>query len=102
MAEFTLNIIDTIQAAIVGGNKTMNSGDAITLDPVSESVSIAGDINFWELTIIDTGTTTFSDVLNNGKNSRFTAEGTGIVIVQLEVRDTAANSDTATIQITVT
>lgn len=102
MAEFNIQINNTIVASIVDGNRVMDSCDTIILDPITESYSTIGTLNFYELTIINIGVgVTRAEIFNNGKNSRFSGEGSGSVIVQLEVRDDEGFSKTATIQITI-
>ena len=102
MSSLNINIDYKIKAAIVGGNRTVSSGISEILDPVTDSYSNVGTINFWLLTIINTdpGILT-STVSNNGKNSVFNATGSGNVTVQLEVRDDQGNIDFTTIIITI-
>lgn len=102
MATFNINIVEVIEAHIVGGNRVISAGDAEILDPVTDSFSNAGTVNFWLLTVTATDPgITFVDILNNGVNSRITAEGSGDITVQLEVRDTLANVAFTTITVTV-
>ena len=102
MSTYTVTVTGTIFASIVGGDVTMNSDTTIILDVMSESFSELGTLNFFNLTIlsIDAGVT-YTKVINNGVNSTFSAVGFGDVVLQLEVQDDAANSDTTTITVTI-
>ena len=92
---------DEIHAEIKDGNRTMLSNTSIILDPLTCSYSTIGILCKYNLTIENIIGLTESVILLNGKNSRFSTNGSGSCDIKLMVEDDNNNNDTTTITITV-
>lgn len=102
MADFEIQIQgNDIHAEIAGGSFSMLENTSYVIDPISLSYSNIGTLCDYNLIISNISGLTYYDVLENGKNSRFAAEGTGTCDLTLTVYDDAGNFDSDVITITV-
>lgn len=99
MAELNISINAKIHAEIDGGDKTGMSYVPIILDPITKSYSTIAPLVYYNLSIKNVYGLINPVILTNGKNSRFTAGGTGECEVELYIRDKKGNFDTDTITI---
>ena len=100
MAEIGINLTGEIYAEIAEGNFTMLSNSSVTLDPLTKSYSTEGLI-YYNLSVVFTSGVTNIKVLNNGKNSRVSASGSGYFQIELVVKDNIDRIATDVIIITV-
>lgn len=100
MAEIGINLTGEIYAEIAEGSFTMLSNSSVTLDPLTRSYSTEGLI-YYNLEVVFSSGVSNIRLLNNGKNSRVSAAGTGYFQVQLTVRDNIDRTATDVIIITV-
>lgn len=101
MAELNIEIEEGIHAEIVGGDKTGLPYVPIILDPISNSYSTLGILNSYQMLIQNINGLINPSLLHNGKNSRFTAGGTGTCDIRLRIEDDQGNTDEITIIITI-
>ena len=100
----TLNIQvqgDEIYAEIIGGSFTMLENTTKVLDLLTNSYSTLGTLCDYNLQVSNVSGLTQFSFLENGKKSRFSAEGTGSCDLTLTVYDDLGNFDSDTITITV-
>lgn len=102
MAEFGITAGTGIVAVIAGGDKNGFEETPIILDPLSESYSGFAPLCFYELVVSNISGLTDIILLQNGKNSRFTASGSGTCDITLNIEDELGNTDSDTITITIT
>jgi hypothetical protein len=93
MGDFNIKFEKGIHAEIVSSGIAMSNSPLI-LDPVTNSYSTNGNIITYNLSIIDISGVDNPVLLNNGKNSRFTASGNGTTTVELYIEDDKGNYDT--------
>lgn len=101
MASLNINIEEGIKAVISGGNKTGLTYTPVILDPVSESYSTFAKLVRYDMFIKNIQGLKDPSLLHNGRNSRFTAGGTGTCDIELIVEDEAGNTASHTITITI-
>lgn len=92
---------EDIHAEIAGGSFVLLTDTSAVLDVLSYSYSLLGTLNQYTLQVSNVSGLTEWRVLENGKNSRFSASGTGSCDLTLTVFDDQGNSDSDTITITV-
>lgn len=101
MATYNLVVEEGIHAEIVNGNINGISNVPIKIDPLTLSYSGLATLCFYNLEISNIIDLTFINLLQNGKNSRFSAIGPGSCNLTLLVRDELGNEDTDIITITI-
>jgi hypothetical protein len=99
MAHININISSKIHAEIDGGDKQGMAYTPILLDPITKSYSTMAPLTYYVLTIENVYGLENPRLLNNGKNSRFTAGGKGECEIKLYIEDELGNSDTDIITI---
>jgi hypothetical protein len=92
MADFNINYDNGIHAEILSRDSVM-SNTPLILDPVTNSYSENGELITYKLSIVDVSGVTNPTLLNNGKNSRFTASGNGTCTIELFIEDSEGNYD---------
>jgi hypothetical protein len=80
--------------AEIKGRDTVMANTPLILDPITKSYSENGEIIMYRLSIVGMEGITNPVLLNNGKNSRFTASGSGTCTVELYIEDEEGNYDT--------
>lgn len=99
MADMNINLEAGIHAEIDGGDRNTLPYTPAILDPMTKSYSTYAPLNYYNLSIRAVSGLRDAVILNNGKNSRFTAGGKGHCDVELTVEDELGNSDKHTIRI---
>lgn len=101
MAELNINLSAQIHAEIISNTDFIQSDTPLILDPLTKSYSDYAKLIYYDLKIVSLVGLTNPVILQNGKNSRFTASGNGTCTIELYIEDELGNSDTDTIIITV-
>lgn len=94
MATMSIGLSATIHAEIAYKTDTVLPNSPLILDPISKSYSEFGELVECRLSIVDASGVTSPTILNNGRNSRFTAGGYGTCTVELFIKDDKGNYDT--------
>jgi hypothetical protein len=102
MAHLEINVNAKIHAEIAEGDQEGLAYTPILLDPITKSYSTMAPLTYYNLTIENVYGLENPKILNNGKNSRFTAGGKGECEIKLYIEDELGNSDTDTITIKIT
>ena len=98
MATMNINVSSTIHAEILLESEFVLSNTPLIIDPLTNSYSDYSKLKLYKLTIINTSDTIINpQLLENGKNSRFTADGYGEVTIELYIEDEEGYTDTDTI-----
>lgn len=84
-----------------GSSATILENVPLILDPLTLSYSNLGTFCDYEMTIDNISGLSYYDILHNGKNSRFIAEGVGSCDITLTVNDNQGNFDSTIITITI-
>lgn len=97
-----ITVSSTIHAEIITEETTVVQNTPVILDPLTNSYSDMGDLVEYELFIQETtGNITYSEILNNGKNSRLIVSGRGTITVRLNIEDELGNTATTSIVLNV-
>jgi len=86
---------------VQGTTATILENVPLILDPLTLSYSNLGTLCDYSMTISNVVGLTWYDILQNGKNSRFIAEGTGSCDITLQVGDDSSNTDSTILSVTV-
>jgi len=101
MATITIDLDAKIQAEIVTRNNFTSPNVPLILDPLSKSYSDYSPLVYYNLEFSEVTGLIDPRILNNGKNSRFTSNGSGSCIINLYIEDEQGNTDTDSIKIIV-
>lgn len=99
MATMKVNLSASIHAEIYTNDLFVPSNYPAILDPITRSYSDYAPLTYYNLSIVGMSGISNPVLLNNGKNSRFTASGVGTCDIKLTIEDAKGNTDTHTITI---
>lgn len=97
----TINLQAKIHAEIYTEDEIVPSNYPAILDPITKSYSDYGKLVYYRLSIIAMNGISNPVLLQNGKNSRFTASGRGTCTIELLIEDEHGNSDTDEVTINI-
>lgn len=94
MAKITIDLEAKIHAEIISQDLVMPHSPLI-IDPITNSYSEFAPLKSYRLSIVGMSGISNPSLLQNGKNSRFTAGGQGYVTIKLFIEDELGNTATA-------
>ena len=100
MARMTVNLASAIHAEIRQGDFSMLPNTSVILDPLTKSYSDE-PLVYYNLSIVSLSGISNPVLLQNGKNSRFSASGRGTVQIKLTIEDAVGKTASHTITINV-
>jgi hypothetical protein len=100
MSNINIKLKKDIYAEIIG-ESSMLSNSSMILDPITNSYSELGNLEYYSLKVAELSGVYDPVLLENGKNSRFSVSGKGKVVIELLIRDDKGNTATDIITIKV-
>lgn len=101
MATITIDLDAKIHAEIVVRNYFTSPNVPLILDPITKSYSDYSPLVYYNLELSEVTGLIDPRILNNGKNSRFTSDGSGSCMINLYIEDEQGNKDETSIKIIV-
>jgi len=101
MANLNINLTKLIHAEITVLDSYTFINSPLIIDPLTKSYSDYAPLVYYNLELIEVSGLENPILLENGKNSRFTAQSNGSCKIQLTIEDEQGNTDTDTITVDV-